>query len=115
MQLNKEEYKNFKQIVNIFYNEEIEGINEDKEKIKKEGTIKIEPRIFYDKFSGDMKIEFKIGNKKMYKIKNLSEFYTRMLNKEFYRYGEKLQFIHTKEAIVRVCYEICRSYKICEF
>ena len=32
MQLNKEEYKNFKQIVNIFYNEEIEGINEDKEK-----------------------------------------------------------------------------------
>ena len=33
MQLNKEEYKNFKQIVNIFYNEEIEGINEDKEKI----------------------------------------------------------------------------------
>ena len=98
MQLNKEEYKNFKQIVNIFYNEEIEGINEDKEKIKKEGTIKIEPRIFYDKFSGDMKIEFKIGNKKMYKIKNLSEFYTRMLNKEFYRYGEKLQFIHTKEA-----------------
>lgn len=98
MQLNKEEYKNFKQIVNIFYNEEIEGINEDKEKIKKEGTIKIEPRIFYDKFSGDMKIEFKIGNKKMYKIKNLSEFYTRMLNKEFYRYGEKLQFIHTEEA-----------------
>ena len=36
MQLNKEEYKNFKQIVNIFYNEKIEGINEDKEKIKKE-------------------------------------------------------------------------------
>ena len=35
MQLNKEEYKNFKQIVNIFYNEEIEGINEEKEKIKK--------------------------------------------------------------------------------
>ena len=67
MQLNKEEYKNFKQIVNIFYNEEIAGINEDKEKIKKEGTIKIEPRIFYDKFSGDMKIEFKIGNKKISK------------------------------------------------
>ena len=98
MQSNKEEYKIFKQIVNIFYREEIEGINEYKEKIKKEGTIKIEPKIFYDKFSGDMKIEFKIGNKKMYKIKNLSEFYTRMLNKEFYRYGEKLQFIHTEEA-----------------
>ena len=93
---NTENYRNFKQIVNIFYNEEIDGINIE-EKIKKPGTIKIEPKVFYDKFSGDMKIEFKIGNKKMYKIKNLSEFYTRMLNKEFYRYGEKLQFIHTEE------------------
>ena len=106
---NKGEYKNFKQIVNIFYNEEIEGINEQKEKIKKDGTIKIEPRIFYDKFSGDMKIEFKIGNKKMYKIKNLSEFYTRMLNKEFYRYGEKLQFIHTEEVFEK------ESKKLLEF
>ena len=93
---NTENYRNFKQIVNIFYNEEIDGINIE-EKIKKPGTIKIEPKVFYDKFSGDMKIEFKIGNKKMYKIKNLAEFYTRMLNKEFYRYGEKLQFIHTEE------------------
>ena len=92
-----ESYRNFKQIVNIFYNEEIDGISEE-EKLKKPGTIKIEPKIFYDKFSGDMKIEFKIGNKKMYKIKNLSEFYTRMLNKEFYRYGEKLQFIHLEDA-----------------
>ena len=45
-----------------------------------------------------MKVEFKIGNKKMYKIKSISEFYTRMLNKELYRYGQKLQFVHTKES-----------------
>ena len=95
---NNPEYKNFKHIVNIFYNEEIEGINVQEEKIKKTGTIKIEPKIFYDKFSGDMKIEFKIGDKKMYKIKNLAQFYTLMINKEFYRYGEKLQFIHTEDA-----------------
>ena len=95
---NNSEYKNFKHIVNIFYNEEIEGINAQEEKIKKTGTIKIEPKIFYDKFSGDMKIEFKIGNKKMYKIKNLAEFYALIINKEFYRYGEKLQFVHTEEA-----------------
>lgn len=44
-----------------------------------------------------MKVEFKIGNKKMYKIKDLSEFYTRMMEKEFYKYGEKLQFIHIPE------------------
>ena len=44
-----------------------------------------------------MKVEFKIGSKKMYKLKDLSEFYTRMLEKEFYKYGEKLQFVHTRE------------------
>ena len=97
MQKNSE-YKNFRHIVNIFYNEEIEGINVQEENIKKTGTIKIEPKIFFDKFSGDMKVEFKIGDKKMYKIKNLAQFYTLMNNKEFYRYGEKLQFVHTEDA-----------------
>ena len=106
---NSQSYRNFKQIVNIFYNEEIDGINGEEDKLKKPGTIKIEPKIFYDKFSGDMKIEFKLGNKKMYKIKNLSEFYTRILNKEFYKYGEKLQFIHVEEAFEE------ESKKILEF
>ena len=92
------EYKNFKNIVNIFYNEELEGIGESAEEIKNSGTIKIEPKVFYDKFSGDMRVEFKIGDKKMYKIKNLAQFYTLMMNKEFYRYGEKLKFIHTEDA-----------------
>ena len=92
-------YRNFKKIVNIFYNEEVEQIeqNNDETEIKSKGSIKIEPRILYDKFLGDMKVEFKIGNKKMYKIKDLSEFYTRVLEKSFYKYGEKLQFIHSKE------------------
>lgn len=90
------QHRSFKQIVTTFYNEEIEGIEEETE-LKNKGTIKLEPKIFYDKFTGDMKVEFKIGNKRMYKIKDLSEFYERMLKKEFYRYGEKLQFIHTQE------------------
>ncbi len=91
-------YRNFKQIVNTFYNEEIEEMDHEEEIASKhKGSIKLEPKIIYDKFSGDMKIEFKIGNKKMYKIKDLSEFYTRMLEKEFYKYGEKLQFVHTRE------------------
>ena len=33
----------------------------------------------------------------MYKIKDLSEFYTRMTRNEFYKYGEKLEFVHTRE------------------
>ena len=93
-----EQYRGFKQIVNTFYSEEIESINEeDNILLKNVGTIKLEPKIIYDKFSGDMKLEFKVGNKKMYKIKNLSEFYTRMIEKENYKYGDKLQFVHTKE------------------
>lgn len=92
------QYRNFKQIVNTFYNEEIEEIEQEEEiTLKNKGTIKLEPKIIYDKFSGDMKIEFKMGNKKMYKIKDLAEFYTRMIEKEFYKYGEKLQFVHTRE------------------
>ena len=95
---NYDKYRGFKQIVNIFYNEEIEGIEEEESELKEQGTIKLEPEIFYDKFTGDMKVEFKVGNKKMYKLKNLSEFYTRMLNKELYKYGKKLQFVHTRES-----------------
>ena len=90
-------HRNFKQIVNIFYNEEIENIDEDIKEIKTNGTIKLEPKIYYDKFANEMKVEFKIGNRKMYKIKDLSEFYTRMINKEYYKYGDKLEFVHTKE------------------
>lgn len=95
---NEIQYRNFKKIIYTFYNEEINSIDSEKQvNIDSKDKIKIEPQIFYDKFSSDMKLEFKIGIKKFYKIKNLAEFYTRVLNKEFYRYGDKLQFIHTIE------------------
>ena len=106
---NDTQHRNFKQMVNTFYNEEIEEINGEEQELKNKGTINIEPQIMYDRFLGDIKVEFKIGNKRMYKIKNLAEFYTRMLDKEFYRYGEKLQFIHTKEMFSE------ESQKILEF
>ena len=94
-------YRSFRQIVNNFYNEEVETIDDDKEVIvKSKGIINIEPKIIYDKFTNDMKIEFKIGDKRLYKLKSLSEFYDRMLNKSFYHYGDKLQFIHTRESFV---------------
>ena len=95
---NYDEYRAFKQIVNTFYNEEIESIDEEESELKEQGTIKLEPQIFYDKFVGDMRVEFKIGNQKMYKIKNLAEFYTRMIDKELYKYGKNLQFVHTRES-----------------
>ena len=41
-----DKYRVFKQIVNIFYNEEIEGIDEEESELKEQGTIKLEPEIF---------------------------------------------------------------------
>lgn len=94
----KKNYNVFHQIVKTMYNEELESIDSELEvELKNQGKIKIEPQIIYDKFTKEMKIEFKIGDKRMYKLKNLSDFYKRMLNREFYKYGDKLQFIHTKE------------------
>ena len=91
-------YTNFKQIVNTFYNEEIEKIDKEETiQIKDKGTMSLEPKILYDPFDNDIKVEFKVGNKRKYKIKNLPEFYERMLNGEEYQYGDKLHFIHKKE------------------
>ncbi len=91
-------YNSFNQIVKTLYNEELNEIDSDLEiELKGKGTIKIEPKIIYDKFSKEMKVEFKIGKKRMYKLKNLADFYKNMINKEFYKYGDKLEFVHTKE------------------
>ena len=85
-------YRNFKQIVNDFYTEEMQNIEVEEEKEK----IRIEPKLIYDKYTNTLKLEFKIGNQRMYKIKNISEFYYRFLQKEIYRYGNKLEFVHQK-------------------
>ena len=91
-------YRTFDQIVKELYNEELQGIDTDIEtELKNTGKIRLEPTLRYDKFTKEMQVEFKIGNKRMYKIKNLAEFYKNMMNKAYFKYGEKLQFIHTKE------------------
>ena len=46
---------------------------------------------------GEYELSFKIGNKKMYKIKSLQQFYWSYTNKEVYRYGENLAFKHIEE------------------
>ena len=103
-------YNSFNQIVKTLYNEELDEIDSNLEvELKNKGTIKIEPKLIYDKFTKEMKIEFKIGDKRMYKIKKLSEFYIKMSNKEFRKYGDKLEFVHTKEMFEQ------ESQKILEF
>jgi len=62
-------------MVKTLYNEELEEIDSDLDiEFKNSGVIKIEPKIIYDKYSREMKIEFKIGDKQLYKLKNLPEF-----------------------------------------
>ena len=87
---------NFRKIVTELYNEELQEINtEELEKLPENKKIKLEPKIIYDRFDTKLKLELKIGNNRMYKIKDLPEFYTRMARNEFYKYGDKLEFVHT--------------------
>lgn len=104
--MNDFKYRSFKQIVNSFYNDEIENIEIEQEIIKDKGDIDIQPEVIYDKLTGDMKVQFKIGNSKMYKIKDLSEFYNMMLKGERYRYGSKLEFVHRKQAFNKKSQEL---------
>ena len=90
-------YRSFKQIVNEFYAEEMQEIEEEKEQESNIEKVKLEPKIFYDRYSNNLRVEFKIGNQRMYKLKNLTDFYDRMMNGEKYKYGNKLEFIHKKE------------------
>ena len=90
-------YRSFKQIVNEFYAEEMQEIEKEKEQEPDSEKIKIEPKLIYDRYSNNLRVEFKIGNQRMYKLKDLDEFYDRMMSGEKYKYGNKLEFIHKKE------------------
>ncbi len=90
-------YRSFKQIVNELYTEEMREIEDTNKQEETSNKVKIEPKIVYDKYTNNLRIEFKIGNERMYKLKNLTEFYDRMKTHEKYKYGSKLEFIHKKE------------------
>lgn len=92
-----EKYRAFKQLINEFhYANNNEGENSNTQIIPH--TIKLEPKLIYNSYSKSLKMELKIGNKSMYVLKSLPEFYDRMINEEYYSYGAKLAFKHTKEA-----------------
>lgn len=95
----KEKYTDFKDLLNTFY-EDIEQSLEIEEPsiVSSTNNITIIPKITYDKYSNECKVDFKIGTKQFYKLKNLPEFYDRMLKQEHYKYGAKLEFTHTKNA-----------------
>lgn len=91
----EEKYRNFKQLINTFYPTHEEEKTENK---ILPHSIKIEPKLIYNSYLKTLKLEIKIGDKQLYKLKNFPEFYDRMQRKEFYRYGAKLEFTHEEEA-----------------
>ena len=65
-------YRSFTQIVNELYEEEMHEAEEKKAE-ESNGKIKIEPRLIYDKYYSLLKMDFKIGDKRMYKIKTVRQ------------------------------------------
>lgn len=96
-QKKEEKYRNFKQLIHTFYPNYTETQTENKDKIPMH-SIKLEPKLIYNSYLKTLKLEIKIGNKQLYKLKSLPEFYDRMQKKEYYRYGAKLEFLHEEEA-----------------
>ena len=97
MEAKNENYRSFKQLINAVYS----SSNNEKERMDNKlipHTIKLEPKLIYNTYSKNLKVEFKIGNKNMYIIKNLTDFYDKMINEEYFEYGSKLAFKHVKGA-----------------
>ena len=95
----EEKYRNFKQLINTFY--PTHSQEETKQEVKSRilpHSIKLEPELIYNSYLKTLKLEVKIGEKQLYKIKDFPEFYDRMQNKENYRYGVKLEFVHEEDA-----------------
>lgn len=91
---NNEKYRIYRQMINSFYNDEQ---YENNINLIYSEKVKIEPRLIYKENLKTFRLEVRIGNKQMYKIKDLTEFYTRMQNKEIFKYGAKLEFMHIRE------------------
>ena len=78
----KMDHRGFKQMITAFYNTEVENIDEEENVIKERKNINIIPNIIFDSHYKEIKVEFKLGTDKYYKIKSLPEFYTSRLKKE---------------------------------
>ena len=92
---NSKEYKIFKQLINEFYNDSTSEQEKELGKSKNK-NIKIIPKLLIDKYNSNLKLEFKIGEQQLYKLKSIPEFYDNMLNNQNSKYGLKLEFVHNK-------------------
>lgn len=96
-----ENYSVLKQILKEFYNTSEAKENVHNEIKNLDGGVKIEPKLIYNRYTNNLKLEIKIGTKQFYKVKSLPEFYDKFISKERFKYGSKLEFVHTKEAFCK--------------
>ncbi|MBR1802435.1 MAG: DEAD/DEAH box helicase [Clostridia bacterium] len=89
----RENHRVFKQLLTTFLPQEETNSKQENE-AHLDTDIQIIPKVFYNEFKKQLKVEFRIGNKQFYKIKNLTDFYDKMLNHEVYQYGAKLNLLH---------------------
>ena len=94
---NNEKYRTFKQLINAFHYTSNSENEYTHQKVAPH-SINLIPKLIYNTYNKNLKVEFKIGDKHLYKLKNLPEFYDRMVNGQYYEYGSKLGFKHTTEA-----------------
>ena len=97
-----EKYRNFKQLVNAFYGKE-ESLQEESIKLEDTANIKIEPKILYNSFYKTLKVEFKIGDKQLYKLKDLTEFF---IDVEFKPFQKKM----VRGIVVKDCAKMPNSF-----
>lgn len=97
-------YRVFKQLINSF--KYTTGPEIIEQKIILPHTIKLIPKLIYNSYAKVMKLELKIGDKHLYKLKDLAEFYTRMIDRKYYEYGIKLGFVHEYDAFEIECLPI---------
>ncbi len=95
MKLNNDKYRIYDQMISSFYNDEQ---NATRLKLNNSENIKIEPILINESNQKKLKVGFKIGDKNMYKIKSIIDFYKKMKDNETYKYGLKLNLTHSRGA-----------------
>ena len=88
----------FQNFINDFSEESNINEQEDEYDYLPKGTIKIIPELKYEGYPLGLKLGFKIGEKQLYKIKDITRFYSAYINRETLYHGTKLSFVHSEEA-----------------
>ncbi|MCX8074281.1 MAG: DEAD/DEAH box helicase [Clostridia bacterium] len=103
-------YQDSLRILNLFNDidseDNVDIINEYTE--IKNGNVKVVPQLIFDRFEDKVKVEFSVGLKQQYKIKDLVEFMDNVEKNKVYKYGSKLEFIHNMGSFDESSQELVR-------